>query len=76
MLKADRGILDLARLMGEIQDNDDHISELEQSNQNLRRKIDLLETGSEDVVEARIRAEYGLVKKNETLYLESSASSK
>lgn len=66
------GFLDYLRLQKEIRATQDRITFVEKENQDLKRKVDLLEKPSPEFMENYLRGEVGFLKKNEILYFESS----
>lgn len=48
-----------------------HVSKIEDSNRELRRRLDLVQKQDSAALEYRIRVQLGLMKEDEILYLES-----
>lgn len=65
---APKGLRDWFHLKAEINDTELHIRQLENSNQELRRKVDLIRENSMSVKEDQIRESLGLVRKDELIY--------
>lgn len=70
-----RGLQDLVRLQGQMHKTQEHISRLEQENQELSRQIDLLQKNDQQIVEDRLRQDLGFIRKNEKLFFENSGGS-
>lgn len=75
MIFAEKGLGDLSRMISQIRGTEAHIHQLEKSNENLQRQLKLLQSADSELLEARIRSEYGLVHPGEWVYLESSKPS-
>ena len=65
------GLMDLYQMKQQMDRTKDHISRIEESNRDFRRKIDLVRKHDVGALEHRIRLQLGLLKSDEKLYLES-----
>lgn len=65
------GLFDLYRLSEQMEKTKLHVSKIEDSNRELRRRLDLVQKQDSAALEYRIRVQLGLMKEDEILYLES-----
>lgn len=68
LLFADRGLLDLIKLQAAIDRTSKHIHRIEKENQELKRKVQVIENSFDDVREYLIRTRYGLAQENEIVF--------
>jgi len=66
------GLRDAFHLRSLMRLSEQHIERLEAENQELRRKLDLLDLNRMEILEDQLRQRYGYLMPNEILYLEPS----
>ncbi|TVQ80933.1 MAG: hypothetical protein EA369_01180 [Bradymonadales bacterium] len=67
------GFWELRQLKRQMSETQVHIRQIEASNQELRRKVDLFRQSHPSAEEFRFREELGLVRANEIIYIETSS---
>lgn len=67
--------MDLYRLQDQMNRTQSHIAKIENSNRDLRRKVDLIRKKDPAAFDFRIRVQLGMLKEGELLYLEPEAQS-
>lgn len=68
LIFSERGVKDWLALRSDIRKTEGHIRHLESQNEELGRRLDLLNGGQRSVLEEVMRLELGMVKADEIIY--------